>query len=259
MRAAVIEGVLALLVTVYVWCWLRLRQRAPSAASWPHLSAFVLGIAFLWASVASPIATLDRGLLTGHMIQHLLIMTLAAPLLLLGAPGELLWLAGRPTSEFPRWRSPHPVLCWCVGTSAVLFWHVPRMFAFGMHWHGLQHATFLIAGLLFWLPVIQPRPTIARWPRWSIPVYLFLGTLPCDCLSAFLAFSGRVVYPHYATLPAACAAHAGLVSPLEDQARAGALMWFWVTIAYLIPAVLVTLELLSPAPNAPSLANGGGS
>ncbi len=118
----------------------------------------MLGIVFLWAGVASPIAELDRGQLTGHMIQHLLIMTLAAPLLLLGEPIALFWLAWRPQSALPRWPTPHPLLCWLAGTGVVLTWHLPPAFAFGMRWHGLQHATFLIAGLLFWLPVIQPRP-----------------------------------------------------------------------------------------------------
>ncbi len=248
---ALIDGTLALLAAVYVWSWLELRQRLPRSASGPRLSAFLLGIAFLWAGVASPIAGLDRGHLTGHMIQHLLIMTLAAPLLLLGEPVELFWLAWRPHSPLPRWRAPHPVLCWIAGTGVVLVWHLPRVFAFGMRWHGLQHATFLAAGVLFWVPVIRPRLTVSHWSRWSIPVYLFLATLPCDGLSAFLAFCGRVVYPQYA-MPAGCTAHVGGISPLEDQARAGALMWFWVTIAYLIPAVLVTIELLSPSPTAPS-------
>jgi cytochrome c oxidase assembly factor CtaG len=125
----------------------------------------------------------------------------------------------------------------------VLAWHVPTLFEIGMRWHAFQHATFLAAGLLFWVPVIRPWPTVSRWSRWSIPVYLFLATLPCDGLSAFLAFCGRVVYPRYGSM--ALHVHSG-ISPLEDQARAGALMWFWVTIAYLVPAVLVTIELLSP-------------
>ena len=73
------------------------------------------------------------------------------------------------------------------------------------------------------------------------PSVSFLATLPCDALSAFLVFCGRVVYPRY------CAMGADVcILPLEDQARAGALMWLWVTIAYLVPAALVTIELLSP-------------
>ena len=241
-----LDLLLLLLAGAYAWTWRAVRRADPSSSSVPRLWAFLLGVGFLWAGVASPIARLDQGHLTGHMIQHLLIMTLAAPLLLLGEPIQVFYLAWLPARSMPRWHAPHPALCWIAGTVVVLVWHVPTIFAFGMRWHGFQHATFLVAGLLFWLPVIQPQPIASHWPRWSIPLYLFLATLPCDGLSAFLAFCGRVVYPQYGAMPAGCTMHLGGISPLEDQARAGALMWFWVTIAYLIPAVLVTIELLSP-------------
>jgi len=74
------------------------------------------------------------------------------------------------------------------------------------------------------------------------PLYLFLATLPCDALSAFLTFCGRVIYPSHASAPALLG-----LTPLLDQECAGALMWFWVTIAYLLPAVAVTLGPLSPS------------
>jgi cytochrome c oxidase assembly factor CtaG len=75
----------------------------------------------------------------------------------------------------------------------------------------------------------------------SMPLYLFLGTLPCDILSAFLTFCGRVVYPSYLST-----ARIWNLSPLQDQECAGALMWVWVTFAYLIPAVVITMQILSP-------------
>ncbi|OLC11054.1 MAG: hypothetical protein AUH41_01595 [Gemmatimonadetes bacterium 13_1_40CM_66_11] len=66
--------------------------------------------------------------------------------------------------------------------------------------------------------------------------------MPCDALSAFLAFCGRVVYPSHHSA-------SGLfgLSPLQDQECAGALMWFWVTIAYLLPAIVITVRMLSPS------------
>jgi putative membrane protein len=74
-----------------------------------------------------------------------------------------------------------------------------------------------------------------------MPLYLFLGTLPCDILSAFLTFCGRVVYPSYAST-----ARFFSFSPLQDQECAGALMWVCVTFAYLIPAIVITVQILSP-------------
>jgi putative membrane protein len=127
----------------------------------------------------------------------------------------------------------------------VIGWHVPSLFALGMQsegWHEIEHACFFVAGLLFWWPVIRPWPSLAAWPRWSVPLYLFLATLPCDALSAFLKFYNRVIYPHYLS------AHRLLhVSALGDQECAGALMWVWVTFAYLAPAAVVTIQMLRRA------------
>jgi len=101
--------------------------------------------------------------------------------------------------------------------------------------------SFLAAGLLFWIPVVQPWPSAAKWPGWSIPLYLFLATLPCDALSAFLTFCDRVVtgpiYPQPGLLN---------ISPLQDQQSAGALMWIFVKFVYLMAAVAVTIQTLSP-------------
>jgi cytochrome c oxidase assembly factor CtaG len=73
-------------------------------------------------------------------------------------------------------------------------------------------------------------------------LYLFLATLPCDILSAFLVFCNRLVYPFYTSTPQLFS-----LPPLADQECAGALMWVWVTIAYLIPAVAITVQILSPS------------
>jgi cytochrome c oxidase assembly factor CtaG len=138
----------------------------------------------------------------------------------------------------------HPAFCWLASAVTVIGWHIPAVFMLGLQsakWHGIEHASFFAAGLLFWWPVVQPWPRVASWPRWSVPLYLFLATLPCDALSAFLTFCNRVVYPHYLS------AHRLFdISPLGDQESAGSLMWVCVTFAYLVPAVVVTVQMLSP-------------
>jgi putative membrane protein len=177
-----------------------------------------------------PLAHLDHHLLTAHMLMHLLIMMVAAPLILFAIRSTLV-----------RWR-PQIAFCWLTGTLVVLFWHVPSVFELALEspfWHRLELASFLIAGIVFWWPVMQLHPP----SRWSVPVYLFLATLPCDALSAFLVFCGHVVYRPY------LGGHDdhGMfgLSPLEDQALAGALMWVTVTFAYLIPALVLTARLLA--------------
>jgi cytochrome c oxidase assembly factor CtaG len=216
---------------VYLWNWRTVDR----------LAAFLAGLFALWAVVGSPLAALDHELLTFHMVQHLVLMTVAAPLILLG----------RPPVSFPR-RFPrtvrqivtHPVFCWLASTVTVIGWHVPALFELGVRsegWHEIELASFFVAGLLFWWPVAQAWPALASGGRWQVPLYLFLATLPCDALSAFLTFCGRVVYPHYLTMNRPFG-----VSALGDQECAGALMWVCVTFAYLVPAAMATVQMLSP-------------
>ena len=254
--AATVAVVAAMLL--YLRDWRRLRRDFPEATSGSRPAAFVAGMVVLWAVIGSPLSALDHVLLTFHMVQHLLLMTVAAPLILLGTPAIALprglphpvrGALGRFLRSFAFRRIgrqvTHPAACWLAGTAVVLVWHVPEIFELGMRshfWHAIQHATFFAAGLLFWWPVIETGPGSTTLPRSFAPLYLFLATLPCDALSAFLAFCGRVVYPSHRS------AHPlfGL-SALQDQECAGALMWFWVTIAYLLPAIVITLRALSPS------------
>ena len=234
------------------------KSRRTTFGFW-RLVAFFCGVASIAGVWITPLGHLDHHSLTAHMVQHLVLMTVAAPLILLAKPGMMLRhtpplrLASRfsnqrgrgaPVFRF-RWSFPQLVLCWFAGTSCVIMWHVPALFELGMRskwWHEVEQVTFLGAGFLFWLPVIQQRG-VAKRLRWSVPLYLFLATLPCDALSAFLVFCGHVVYRQYGP-------GYGLfrLSPLEDQALAGALMWVTVTFVYLIPALAVTTQLLSDEP-----------
>ena len=232
---------LSSVLALYLWGWHAVQGLFPGALRIPQAGAFLAGILTLGAVLGSPLATLDHHSLTAHMVQHLLIMTIAAPLILLGAPVVVLMhLLPSGISGVLARRAwfPHPMVCWLANVVVVIGWHVPAIFRLGMKsqgWHTFEQASFLIGGLLFWWPVIRPWPAIAGWRPWSTPVYLFLATLPCDALSAFLCLCNRVVYPHYSPLTA-----------LKDQECAGALMWVWVTFAYLFPAAALTFRLLSP-------------
>lgn len=224
---------------VYLRGWLRSNIPAWRAGS------FFLGLFCTWVAVASPVATLDESMLTAHMIQHLLLMTFAPPLIWLGGPLRAL---GRtlvsPVARRLGRVTGHPVFCWLAAAAALVAWHIPTVFRLAMHsptWHLLEHASFLGTGLLFWWPVIQPWPSVPRWPRWSMLLYLFLATLPCDVLSGLLVFSDRIAYPMYLSMPG----HSGL-SVLEDQQCAAALMWTCVTVVFLVAGTGVSLHLLSP-------------
>jgi len=249
------SAALILVALVYLRGWLRLRS-ADSVQGW-RAGSFLLGLLLIWVAMASPLAALDQEMLTAHMIQHLLLMSVASPCILLGAPVRPL-LFGVPRRLVPAlnraFRSAamqqlgtvltNPAVCWLAAAGTLIVWHIPAVFMFGMRsevWHGIEQASFLVSGILFWWPVVQPWPSTVKWPEWSILLYLFLATLPCDILSGFLVFCDRVVYPLYLS-----SAQAFALSALADQQRAGALMWTCVTVIYLIAGAIVTARLLVP-------------
>jgi cytochrome c oxidase assembly factor CtaG len=242
---------------VYVRGWLTLRPTSFNGNQEWRAISFLLGLSLIWVAVASPIVSWHAELLTVHMVQHLLLMTFGAPLILLGAPVRP-FLLGLPSSFMYAFVRPalhrrvqrirrtlgRPAVCWCVATATLVGWHIPAAFTLAMQshtWHAIELASFLVAGVLFWLPVVQARSDTSTSAGWSMVVYLFLATLPCDILSAFLVFSERVAYPVYLATPR----HSGL-SVLEDQQMAGALMWTAVTIVYLVAGAILSTRLLSP-------------
>jgi len=257
-------AVLLLVVFVYARGWWHLRKGFPSAIPEWRFAAFLAGIGCVWLAIGSPLAAFDESSLTVHMIQHLLLMSFAPPLILLGAPALPLLhglpqflardvvgpiLRCRPLQWFGRFLT-NPAVAWVVAALALLVWHVPAIFDVTLHsdlLHKFEHATFLAAGLIFWWPVIQPWPSVARWPRWSIPLYLFAATLPCDVLSGFLVFCDRVIYTPYLSAPKTLS-----LSALQDQQCAAALMWVCVTVILLVPAVIITLQILSPQKQFPT-------
>lgn len=252
---------LALTALLYLRGWHHFRRAFPDAIPVWRAVAFLGGLFSVWVAAGSPLAVLDEELLSAHMVQHLLLMTVGPPLILLGAPPMLL-LHGLPQifirgllGPLLRWPVSQRIgrvvtataFCWLIAPAVLIGWHLPAAYKLGLEsqsWHEIEHVCFLAAGLLFWWPVIPRWPSVARCPRWAIVLYLFLATLPCDALSAFLAFCDRVVYASYLDIP-----RHFTISPLQDQQCAGALMWVCVTFAYLIPAVFLTTSLLS-APRA---------
>jgi putative membrane protein len=242
---------------VYVRGWLRLRSKSEQAVGAWRLASFLLGLFLVWGALGSPLVAYDHHLLTVHMIQHLLLMTVAPALILLGEPALALWqglprVGQRVLGPLRQWpfvqrvamMLSRPTLCWTVSALTLVGWHVPAALTLALQsnvWHSVAQSSFFGAGLLFWWPVIQPWPTVSDGPQWSTLVYLFLATLPCDILSGFLVFSDRVAYPAYLSMPR----HFGF-SVIEDQQCAAALMWTCVTLIYLVPAAILSTKLLSP-------------
>jgi hypothetical protein len=203
------------------------------------------------------------------MLQHMLLMMVAPPLLLLGAPLIPL-LRGLPVFAAREFAAPllnwplaqrfgraltHPLVALFLMSAVMLGWHVPKAYELALgssSWHQFEHAGFLFASLVFWWPVVQPWPSVARWPRWSMVPYLLIADLQNTILSGILVFSDRVLYPTYSRVPRLFG-----LSALQDQVAAGAIMWVVGSVAFIIPAVIIAIHCLQkkslaqPAPQMP--------
>lgn len=231
---------------LYLRGWLSLRLNSPISV-WRACS-FLLGMFLIWVAAASPLSPLDQESLTVHMVKHLLLMTFAPPLIWLGEP--IRYLAWAFPASFWRTRTfaPHEkrkilAICWLAASAALVVWHIPSIFMLAMHsptLHFIEQASFLVTGLLFWWPVIQPWPS-APESDLSMILYLFFATLPCDVLAGLLVFCDRVVYRAYFS-----SSHLFGFTALDDQQCAAALMWTCVTLIYLLAGTILAMRMLSP-------------
>jgi cytochrome c oxidase assembly factor CtaG len=253
-----VEVPLGLAVVVYVRGWLRLHQRAPHHFGAGRLTAFVGGMVAIGAAIESPLHALGAQLLQAHMVQHLLLMMVAPPLLWLGAP-LLPMLYGLPKHLLHRWVGPLfacPALtrscrwvvrlpvAWVVFVGSTWVWHTPALYERALAsecWHYAQHACFLATALIFWWPVVQPWPSRPVVSPWGIVLYLILADLQNTVLSAWLVFAERLIYPSYAAVSRPWG-----ISALNDQAAAGAIMWVPGSVAFLVPVAWMVGQLLSP-------------
>jgi cytochrome c oxidase assembly factor CtaG len=243
---------------VYLRGFWRVHGQMPQRYPPWRLASFAGGMSVVFLAVASPLDALGERLLHLHMTQHLLLMMVAPPLIWLGQPvvpmlrafpprfarRAFRWLLTARTARGIGRGLTHPVVCWTALAVTIVVWHIPRFYELALAsdgWHGLQHACFFGAALLFWWPVVGVWPSRARWPAWTMIPYLVAADLVNTALSAILVFSGRILYPAYESVPRVMN-----LSVLDDQALAGVLMWVPGSIAFLLPAVVLTIKLFEP-------------
>jgi putative membrane protein len=245
---------LAALVTVYACGWRRWASRSRVPPSPWRAAAFVVGILLILLALLSPIGTYDQQSFALHMLQHMLLVVGAAPLVLLGAPlVALLW--GLPEQErrglgrLLRRETPlhrlgtrlaHPLVSGTLFLTIFGLWHIPVLYdaAQGRTFvHDLEHTLFLTAALLFWWPVIHPGGGARRLSSLGAMAYLVPAMLEGTVIGALLTFAPLPVYATYR----ASTGFAGL-SALEDQQLAGLIMWLPSGLVYL-GAILALLGL----------------
>ena len=203
---------------VYTRGWFAIRRTRPLEFSGARLGSSLLGLAVIWVAIASPLDGFADVLLSAHMVEHLLLMSFAPPLLLLGWPvvpmlrglprsftvgvlGPLLraqWLRG-----FGRTLTA-PLVAWLAMNLIFLGWHVPAAYDFALEhegWHEFEHLCFLGSSILFWWPVVRPWPAHESREGWILLISLVMADIVNTVLSAFLAFCDRPVYPDYLRVP----------------------------------------------------------
>ena len=253
-----VAGLAILVSALYLRGWLRLHAELPDKYTLGRLCAFAGGIFAALLALASPVDVFSGLLLTAHMVQHLLLLMVAPPLILLGQP-VLPILRGLPQWIFKDALGPflgcrelksagraivHPVVSWLAMASVMVVWHLPAAYELGLRspgWHEVEHACFFLAAILFWWPVVGVWPSRPVEPRWAIIPYLALADVVNTALSAVLTFSDHVIYPSYQLAPRLWG-----ISALADQATAGVIMWVPGSIAFLAPAVVLGMRLLEP-------------
>lgn len=207
-------------------------------------AAFVTGWLALVAALVSPLHALGESLFSAHMAQHELLMTVAAPLLVLGRPlvpalfalppGGRRRVSGwtQSVAFTAAWRRlTRPGAAWLLHALAIWGWHLPRLYDATLTSdvvHTLQHLSFLGTALLFWWTVLH-----ASWSGRGLAILsLFTTMLHTGALGAILTVSSAVWYPAYGG-----STQAWGLTPLEDQQLGGLIMWIPGGVAYLVAAL----------------------
>jgi cytochrome c oxidase assembly factor CtaG/polyferredoxin len=241
---------------IYGRGWITLHRRDPDRWHSGKLAAYLGGLATLFLAFGSPIESFGSLLLQVHMIQHMLLMMVAPPLIWLGSP-MFPMIRGIPRPIRIYWLEPvlrsqkvrgvfaslsKPLTALVLYLAATWIWHVPAVYEAALRsseLHRLQHFCFLGSSLLFWYLVVRPYPFRPRWSAWLLLPYLLIADVSNTVLSALLTFSDRVIYPHYGQIPRIAG-----ISALDDQATAGVIMWVPGSIGFLLPLFLIGIRLL---------------
>jgi putative membrane protein len=215
-----------------------------------EVASFAVGCGVVAIALLSPLHEASERLFSAHMIQHELLMVVAAPLLILGRPAVvMLWAipprgrvrVGRVVST-PAWRTlwhavSRPMNAWLIHAIVIWGWHLPVLFQAALRsdaTHTLQHLSFVGSALLFWWAIFHPR----RQAALGLSVlYLFTTAVHTAVLGALITFARAPWYPAYV------APGLGL-GPLEDQQLAGLVMWIPASLAYLIAALVIVRRWL---------------
>jgi putative membrane protein len=233
----------------------RRRDLARSAAFWGGLLTIVVAL-------DSPLDGLVDRLFAAHMTQHVLLLTVAPPLIVLGAPWMRIWrplplgfrrsvakaLVVDPRTRLLRrlatWVT-HPVVVWLLFSVNLVAWHIPAAYDLTLtngRVHDLEHALFLTTGVLLWLQIVPSPPFHVRLDEVRRAAYATAAMLVGWILAIVLAFAPHPLYAHYAQL----GSRPGGLSALADQQIAAGVMWVPGSLTLTLAALVLLYRWLAP-------------
>jgi cytochrome c oxidase assembly factor CtaG len=218
----------------------RLLGRPRSRRERWRAASFYAGLLVILAALASPIDTLAEKLFWVHMIQHVMLLTIAAPLIVLGSPWSSIW---RPlplglrrsvakTVSRSAWCAPlralgrllgKPIPAWIAFNVNLVVWHIPGAYDLAVRnraVHDLEHVTFLLFGVLLWAQVLDSPPLRASLSAIHRVYYIVSSAVVGWVIALVLVFASSPLYPAYAHL----VHRPGGISALTDQQLAGGVM-----------------------------------
>jgi cytochrome c oxidase assembly factor CtaG len=266
---------LVLVIDLAILYWLGDRRtvtpaRARRERQWQR-ACFYGALAVLAIALSSPLEILSEQLFWAHMTQHVLLLVVAPPLLVLGRPWIRLWRSlpldlrrrlARGLGQSPRtsWlRSVNRVLgspqvAFVAFSAVLLVWHIPALFDATLRssgLHALEHTLFFTTAVMFWKQVIDSPPLHARLSPMARVAYLVGAMVVSWLLAIVLALATHPLYSVYAHE----AARPGGISALSDQRIAAGIMWVPASITFVIVIFVYVHRWLAPA----SPANAGGA
>ncbi|HJR80209.1 MAG TPA: cytochrome c oxidase assembly protein [Anaerolineales bacterium] len=219
------------------------RAGTGSGISRGRATMFGLGLIVLFVALISPLDFLSEVLFAAHMVQHLLVMLVAAPLFVLGRFTLAVAWAFPPRWSSKIWKGwkgkyawnflTRPVSAFLLHNAAIWIWHMPRLYEASLHneWlHFLEHASFFLTAFLFWqvFAELTENVRMGRSAKFGMGIFMNFGTmLASGFLGVLLTFSPYVWYPTHIHETALY----GLTA-LEDQQLAGAIMWVPSGVVY---------------------------
>ncbi|MFQ5433657.1 MAG: cytochrome c oxidase assembly protein [Anaerolineae bacterium] len=274
--------VLALAGTFYTRGWLRLRGRVgegrpftrtsyrwPLTARW-RPAVYWSGLLVTGIALMSPIDTLAANLFYMHMIQHLLLIMIAPPLLLVANPMPvILWglprrarrVAGQGLAYLFKpggnWRgrlqkATTPGVSWLVWVTITIGWHDPNAYnaALRYEWvHDVEHISFFLGGMLFWWHVTGAGPRLHKQMGPIGRIAYLISAIPPNMIAGIvLAFASAPIYTYYLDVP-----RLGSMTVMEDQQLGGIIMWVPGSMMYIVAVLILAAQLLQGESQKPAL------